>query len=262
MQFPASVPRTRKNIRVGLPICVLLLGWAGEGQARVTHIKISQTAPAFHGQSFGKIGAYEVIRGTATGELDPADRRNAVITDIQFAPRNANGKVAYTTTFSILKPVDMTKANGIMVYDVVNRGNPRFASRFTRFVLATGTGDPEYADPGDGSLYKAGYVVVTSGWQGDIPIDAAGAGREGINVPVAKNPDGSSILGRVVVRFASDVPGYELVNFSGGSVNTLSLPGPGRSPASLDTGKATLISKNSETQSGVNGDVLTIPATE
>jgi len=256
------MPCIRKHIRVVLPLCALLLSLAGVAQARVTHITISKTAPAFHGQSFGKVGAYEVIRGTATGELDPADRRNAVITDIQFALRNANGKVAYTTTFSILKPADMTKANGIMVYDVVNRGNPRFASRFTRFVLATGTGDPEYADPGDGSLYKAGYVVVTSGWQGDIPVESAGAGREGINVPVARNPDGSSIVGPVMVRFASDVPGYELVNFSGNNVNTLSLPGPGRSPASLDTSKATLISKTSETQSGVSGGVAAIPAAD
>jgi hypothetical protein len=155
MQIPARMPCTRKDIRVVLTICVLLLCLAEVAQARVTQVTISKTAPAFNGRSFGKVGAYEVIRGRATGEIDPADRRNAVITDIQFAPRNTNGKVTYTTTFSILKPVDMTKANGIMVYDVTNRGNPRFASRFTRFVLATGTGDPEYADPGDGSLYKA-----------------------------------------------------------------------------------------------------------
>ncbi len=248
----------KRHVRVVLPLLITL---AGVAHARVVQITISKTAPAFNGQSFGKVGAYEVIRGTAMGELDPADRRNAVITDIQFAPRNANGKVEYKTSFSILKPVDMTKANGFMVYDVTNRGNPRFASRFTRFVLATGAADPEYADPGDGLLYRAGYVVVTSGWQGDLPIDSVGAGREGVNVPVAKNPDGSSILGKVVVRFASDVPGYELVNFSG-NVNTASLPGPGRSPASLDTAKATLISKTSETQSGVSGGVATIPAAD
>src|SRR5260370_32484398 len=145
--------------------------------------------------------------------------------------------------------------------DVTMRGKPRGAGQFRRFCLATCTGVCYYADPGDVTLYNAGYVVVTSGWQGDLPIDSVGTGREGINVPVAKNPDGSSILGRVVVRFASDVPGYELVNFSG-NVNTLSLPGPGRSPASLDTTKATLISKTSETQSGVSGGVVTIPATE
>src|SRR6266849_322785 len=184
----------RQQIRLSPFVATAAMLWfaIGAAQAKVTRITITKASPAFQGQTFGKTGAYEVIRGTATGEFDPADRRNAVITDTQFAPRNASGKVAYTTTFSILKPVDMTNANGIMVYDVTNRGNPRFASRFTRFVLATGTGDPEFADPGDGSLYKAGYVVVTSGWQGDLPIDSVGAGREGINVLVAKNPDGSS----------------------------------------------------------------------
>src|SRR5580704_1530846 len=80
-------------------------------QAKVIHITINSRTPAFKNQSFGKTGTYELVRGTATGELDPSDRRNAVITDIQFAPRNANGKVSYTTTFSILKPVDATKSN-------------------------------------------------------------------------------------------------------------------------------------------------------
>jgi hypothetical protein len=229
-------------------------------QAKVNEIKISKTSPAFKGQTFGRTGAYEILKGTATGELDPADRRNALITDIQFAPRNANGKVPYTATFSILKPVDLTKANGILVYDVTNRGNVRFAGRFTKFVLATAPADPDAVDPGDGSLYKAGYIVLSSGWQGDLPMDPA-ANREGINVPVAKNPDGSSITGPVVVRFAAGAPGNAVVPFSG-SVNTLSLPGYGRTPASLDTTKATLISKTSETQSGVSGGVVNIPSTD
>ena len=229
--------------------------------ARVTRITITKTDPAFRGQVFGGTGAYEIVKGTVTGELDPADRRNAPITDIQFAPRNGAGKVAYTTTFTILKPADMSKANGTLVYDVTNRGNPRFVGRFTRFVLAGGPGDLELTDPGDGSIYRAGYVVVTSGWQGDLPIDAVGSGREGINVPVAKNPDGFSITGLVVVRFAAGAPGNVVVPFSG-NVNTLALPGPGRTPATLDTAKAKLVSKASETQSGVGGGVASIPSAE
>ncbi|MDE3161277.1 MAG: hypothetical protein KGM92_21125, partial [Acidobacteriota bacterium] len=146
-------------------------------RARVVKITVAKTYPAFQGKVFGTRGAYEIVKGTATGELDPRDRRNRGITDIEFAPRDPNGKVTYTTTFTILKPADMTKANGTLVYDVTNRGNPRFVGRFTRFVLAGGPGDLELADPGDGSVYQAGYVVVTSGWQGDLPIASAGAGR-------------------------------------------------------------------------------------
>src|SRR5581483_6202885 len=147
-----------------VPALAALLMVANVAQARVTHITISKTMPAFQGQTFGKTGAYEIVKGIATGEIDPSDRRNAVITDIQFAPRNANGKVAYRTTFSILKPVDPTKANGILVYDVTNRGNVRFAARFTKFVLASAPPDPEANDAGDGSLYRAGYVILASGW--------------------------------------------------------------------------------------------------
>lgn len=249
------------SVATPLRVLTVMLLCLGAVQARITQITVATTTPAFKGQSFGTAGPYEVVRGTATGEIDPNDSRSKVITDIQFAPRNAAGKVAYTTTFAILKPVDMSKANGILVYDVTNRGNPRFAGRFTRFVLAGGPGDPDFTEAGDGSLYKAGYVVVMSGWQGDISVNAAGADRQGINVPVAKNPDGSSIVGKVVVRFAADVPGYELVNFSG-NASTLSLPGPGRTPASLDTNQATMISKTSETQSGVSGGVTPIPPTE
>src|SRR5450755_3317299 len=81
-----------------------LLLSAGAADARVTRIVISQTtSPAFDGQTLGFIGPYEMIRGTASGEIDPVDRRNAVITYIYIAPRNANGKVEYSATFTLLK---------------------------------------------------------------------------------------------------------------------------------------------------------------
>ena len=51
---------------------------------------------AFGGSSFGTVGRYEKLRGTATGELDPNDSRNKVITDIELAPRNAAGMVTYS----------------------------------------------------------------------------------------------------------------------------------------------------------------------
>src|SRR5437016_12873792 len=95
-----------------------LLGAIGSSEARVTQITITQrTSPLFNGQSFGSVGMYEQIRGTAKGEIDPADRRNALITDIQFAPRNARGNVEYTATFTVVKPIDLSKGSGVMVYE-------------------------------------------------------------------------------------------------------------------------------------------------
>jgi len=66
-----------------------LLVVAGAPQARVTKITITSTTSAFNGRVFEGVGAYEQVRGTATGEISPLDRRNAVITDIHLAPRNA-----------------------------------------------------------------------------------------------------------------------------------------------------------------------------
>ena len=84
----------------------VLFASASAPQARVTKIVISQvTSPLFNGQTFGSVGQYEMLRGIAYGEIDPTDRRNSVITDIAFAPRNANGKVEYNATFTLSKPI-------------------------------------------------------------------------------------------------------------------------------------------------------------
>src|SRR4051794_40759417 len=59
---------------------------------------------------------YEKLTGHFYGELDPKHPLNAIITDIEFAPRNARGMVEYSATFTILKPADMAKASGVLVY--------------------------------------------------------------------------------------------------------------------------------------------------
>jgi hypothetical protein len=91
--------------------------------ARVVRFVIdTKTSPAFGGATFGSAGQYETLAGRVFGELDPNDPLNAIIQDIQLAPRNANGKVEYTATFFIVKPIDMSKASGLLWHDVPNRG--------------------------------------------------------------------------------------------------------------------------------------------
>jgi hypothetical protein len=218
----------------------LLVGAASE--ARVTRITISKTtSPQFNGQTFGSVGTYEELRGTFSGEIDPFDRRSATITDILLAPRNSRGKVEYTATFTLLKPVDMGRASGVLVYGVSNRGGR---------ALGTGMINVTTDKPaGDGFPYNPGHVYVASGWQGDLVFDPASA-AETISVPVAKNLDGSSITSPTFARF---------VTVSG---NTQSLPGRGRTPASLDTTKATLISIARETTLGVRTGVVNIASND
>jgi hypothetical protein len=215
--------------------------------ARVTKIVISQkTSPIFAGRSFGSAGQYEEIKGTASGEIDPNDRRSAVITDIDLAPRNARGMVEYVATFTLVKPVDMSKASGLMTYEVVNRSSHLVPGRYNIG-----------GDPGDGFVYNTGDVLLWSGWQGSMAFGGPG---ETIQLPVARNPDGSPVTGPVLWRFIN-VPG---------NVNTQyfyrfvpgSIPGIGRTPLTLDTSRATLISAISESPTGVKGGVTPIASSD
>ena len=206
-------------------------------EARVVRITIDSTAPVSGGAAFGSVGAYELLRGTAYGELDPADRRNALITDIGLAPKNAAGKVEYATQFAIHKPVDMSKSSGIMVYNVPNRGG--IAIPYT-------SGDSSF-------LWRRGDVVLNSAWQGDQPITSPTSNSLGINVPIAKMPDGSPVVGKIVSRFIA-------VSAGTGGVwqTTQSLPGDGSPTYSTDTSTTTLVSATHESPAGVKSDVVSI----
>jgi hypothetical protein len=202
--------------------------------ARITKLTITSRAPAFNNQTFGAVGQFEKIKGIASGEIDPKDRRNALITDIQLAPKNSRGLVEYRTNFTLMKPVDMSNSSGVLFYNIVNRGNHQGTS-----TLDVG------GDPGDGFLYKLGEAVLWSGWQGDIPLSTDGSDREGIEVPIA--PVTGPVWDRILAATG----------------NTQSLPGAvGRTPASLDTGKAKLISAVSETPEGGKTAVVTIPSSD
>ena len=90
----------------------------------VRRIEISEReTPVFGGAEFGAVGAYERLHGTAFCELDPAHPLNAGIVNLDKAPRNARGNVEYQSEFRILKPLDVARGNGWLVYDVPNRGN-------------------------------------------------------------------------------------------------------------------------------------------
>jgi len=157
--------------------------------------------------SFGSVGAYERITGTFSGEVDPGDAKNAIIQDLSLAPLNANGKVDYSADFVLLKPKDMSKANGVLRYDAPNRGNivgidPYFASR--------------------------GYVFLTAAWQGDVP---AATGKLTLTVPVAKNADGSSITGTYRAELIPTASTANSLTLPGGAYNGAMQP---YAPASLD----------------------------
>ena len=189
---------------------IAVLVYAAGLQARVTRLVIERReSPAYGGRVFGKAGQYETLTGHFFGEIDPQDPHNAIIMDIGFAPRNARGMVEYSATFVLSKPIDMSKSNGVLYYNVPNRGR------------------------GAPSGSEDGRVNLLSGWQGDLrPF----ANAQMISVPVARNPDGSPLTGPVLERLINIAP----------NTNTIDLGATGyvgltyQHPLTLDTSKASL----------------------
>ena len=140
------------------------VGLPSSAEAGITKIEITRVeSPTFEGMAFGDVGPYEKIVGRAFGEVDPRDPRNAAITDISLAPRNARGMVEYSTDLYILRPVDPSKGNHRGFFEINNRGGNLSFGMMNDAV--TGGNDPTTAaDAGNGFLMREGYTMVWSGW--------------------------------------------------------------------------------------------------
>ncbi|MGO8971312.1 MAG: alpha/beta hydrolase domain-containing protein [Myxococcaceae bacterium] len=194
-------------------------------RAEVTSITYVTTSPMFGGASFGSVGQYQQLDGVVTGEIDPNDEHNAIIQDIKLAPRNAQGKVEYAMTFSLLMPIDLSKSNHTMIYDVVNRGNKVISGTLNVGGSATSAGD--------GFLENQGFILLWSGWQGDV---LGGGGRQVMTVvPVAQRPDGSTITGLVRMEYTLAAATSTVFLAGSGGTATASIP-----TATLDNSSATL----------------------
>ena len=187
-------------------------------QARVTQVVITKTeSPTFGGRNFGAVGPYERIGGQIIGDVDPKDPLNASIVDIDLAAKNPNGTVTYSTDFQILRPVDRTKGNKRLIYEITNRGRTNALEMLND--SKTGSDVESSGDAGNGFLMRQGYVVLESGWDFSAP-------RNGrlftATVPVAKNPDGSSITGLNTEEFVIDkgaTPAFQRLTYPAASSN-------------------------------------------
>ena len=212
------------KLKMTLSVLMPFLLSAGLAEARVRQIVFDRVeSPAFDGMSFGDVGQYERIFGRAFGEIDPRARpfvdgdeqdgdhhhhRRSIVTDLELAPRNHRGMVEYVSDFVLIKPIDMARANGVMRYNVPNRGNAALT--------------------GDAFLQARGYVLLDSGCQGDVPRVNQ---RLSIDVPVARNRDGSEITSEILTEFIVDSPN---------TTQNIGLDSVSYETVSLDTSMASL----------------------
>src|SRR3984957_4296216 len=140
-----------------------LLAWtisASLAEARITQIEILKSEPAYSDAAFDDVGRYEHLVGRVAGGLDPADPTNAIIQDINLAPRNARGMVEYSTEIELLKPEDIARGNRILLFEVNNRGNKLAPDNFNEGVGGTLAERNGLTSPGDGWLLRQGYTMV------------------------------------------------------------------------------------------------------
>jgi hypothetical protein len=163
-------------------LCALALA-APPSLARLTEINVTAVEPFAEGHAFGETGAYERVKGTFRGELDPADPRNKVIVNLDRAPKNAAGRVEYEVDFFMLRPADAARGNRKILYDVTNRGRKNLHWRLTDARLASpaGANDPRTAqDAGNGLFFRMGYTMVWNGWDPDAPRSNAGLAMKAV----------------------------------------------------------------------------------
>jgi hypothetical protein len=225
-----SIKRARLFAALLLAAAALL--WPQTAHARVTKITIlTTTTPVCSGTAPNQVchANYEAVTGLADGVLDADDPRNSIIQDIQLG-KSADGKVHYTVTFQLVKPIDMTTASGLMWQDVPNRGG--------RITIVPAERD--FLDVG-----------LSTGWQGDNQGGAnnsAGTlqnriGNEWVRVPTATD-HGATITGTVLAR---------IINRSGAGSQDLFVQAnhfPYK-PFARDTAQATLTVRSHETMNGV-----------
>ncbi|MEK6236272.1 MAG: hypothetical protein N2C14_16320, partial [Planctomycetales bacterium] len=166
-------------------IAVLILGAMSgvEVTAEVARWEITSREPYADGREFRDRGAYERIRGKVHFSVDPKHQANQQIIDLELAPVDAN-RVRFSADFEILAPVDLSKANGGLLYDVNNRGNRVCLGMFN--------------SGGDHFLMRKGFIIAWSGWIAEL---LPGGNRLRLVAPVATEK-GREITGLVRAEMA------------------------------------------------------------
>ena len=213
---------------------VITLFFGAMSQAEVLRFDVlSVESPAFEGQVFGNSGQYQKITAKAIIVVDPHHKLNQGIIDIDISPVNDNGLVEAVADVVILRPIDLSKGNGRIFYEVLNRGDK---ISFIMMNDAHWNGYYKDLNPANGHLMNEGYTIVWSGWQADLP---SGKNRMTLDVPVLNGITG---IVRDEIIFNHNYNPF---------VATLSYPA-----SSLDINKATLTVRARQTDSRASPEDL------
>jgi hypothetical protein len=152
--------------RVSRVLVVLVLS-AAPLSAEVVRIEVQSRSDLAGGQAFGAAGPFEKLSGKIFFAVDPALPANRIVADLDKAPRNAAGKVEFSSDFFLIKPTRIERGNGAVLYEVSNRGGKGLLGFFNHGTASLDPGSA--ADVGDGFLMRQGFTLLWVGWQFDPP---------------------------------------------------------------------------------------------
>ena len=201
---------------------ILLLMFTSVAFPKVVWVEITERVPFAGGMSFGDVGPYEKIKGKLHYAVDPNNPYNGQIVDLKLAsqgrlrsdlskieggrikeiigqdPRNAAGEVEFSGDFILLRPVDLSKGNHRLLYDVNNRGRLRMLAYYND---TSGNNDPSTAQhAGNGWLMRQGYSLLWSGWNWDV--ERVGQKPLRINLPIVVEENGEPMTGLINAELA------------------------------------------------------------
>ena len=95
----------------------------------------------------------------------------------------------FSAEFMVLRPVDAARGNGVLLYEVNNRGNIGILRQLNG--TTTSSNDPATAaDAGNGFLFRRGFTLVWSAWAADVAT-TPGDKRMVLEPPVATDRGGT-----------------------------------------------------------------------
>jgi len=168
----AMRPHSRKMASRALAICVCIACSLSLPSAfsEVVRVEIAGTTPWLGGKALGKAGSYEKLQGRVYFDIDPESPTGRRVTDITLAPRNAKGRVEFSSDFVLVRPRDPARSRHSVLLEIPNRGLTQANGSF----FSTARGSPfDLLNLGattlrDAFLFEQGFTVVWLGWEFDL----------------------------------------------------------------------------------------------
>src|SRR5262245_20144387 len=112
-------------------ICALALAVTPLTSGALLRLDV-QTTDVPDDPAFSRVGSYERLTGKAYFAVDRRLPANRIIRDIEQAPVNEKGFVEFSADVIIVRPRDLSRGNGAVLFEASNRGSKGNMGFFNR----------------------------------------------------------------------------------------------------------------------------------